>query len=126
MNPSEIPIDSSEVGDLVGACVPLALTAHAGAIVGVIVDTIVGAIDGELVGAVVADNTQSQKCDCGGRTQNTRIKRSGRVGRVILSKFEIVQSREQHMLAERPVTIFVTILLGMTMTRSWWKLWKSL
>ena len=48
-----------------GACVPLALTAHAGAIVEVIVDTIVGAIDGELVGAVVVDNTQSQKCDCG-------------------------------------------------------------
>ena len=62
MNPSEIPLDSSEVG----ACVPLALTAHAGAIVGVIVDTIVGAIDGELVGAVVAGNTQSQKCHCGG------------------------------------------------------------
>ena len=66
MNLSEIPLDSSEVGELVGACVPLALNAHAGAVVGVIVDTIVGAIVGEFVGAVVADNTQSQKCDCGG------------------------------------------------------------
>ena len=58
MNPSELPLDSSEVGDLVGACVPWALSAHAGAIVGVIVDTIVGAIVGELVGVVVAENTQ--------------------------------------------------------------------
>ena len=87
MNLSEIPLDSSEVGDLVGACVPWALSAHAGAIVGVIVDTIVGAIVGELVGAVVADNTQSQKCDCGDE-HRTHASKGRAGGSVILSKFE--------------------------------------
>ena len=98
MNPSEIPLDSSEVGDLVGACVPWALSAHAG----VIVDTIVGAIVGELVSAVVADNVQSQKCECG---DEHRIHSSKGAGGWVqshcpnLNRTEC-QGREQHMLAE--------------------------
>ena len=54
MNPFELPIDSSEEGDLVGACVPWTPSAHAGATDGVVVDIIVGAIVGELVHAGVA------------------------------------------------------------------------
>ena len=88
MTRSEIPLDSSEVGELVGACVPLALTAHADAIVDIIVDAIVGAIDGEPVGAVVRRQDTIPEIRLWRRTQNTRIKGAGRVGRVILSKFE--------------------------------------
>eukprot|EP00450_Noctiluca_scintillans_P010157 CAMPEP_0194500182 /NCGR_PEP_ID=MMETSP0253-20130528/16815_1 /TAXON_ID=2966 /ORGANISM="Noctiluca scintillans" /LENGTH=80 /DNA_ID=CAMNT_0039341999 /DNA_START=1 /DNA_END=239 /DNA_ORIENTATION=+ len=54
MNPLVSPLDSSDVGDMVGACVQLAPSAHAGAIVGAIVELIVGAIVGALVGAGVA------------------------------------------------------------------------
>ena len=72
-----------------GACVPLALTAHAGAIVGVIVGHHRrGAIVGELVGAVAADNTQSQKCDCGDEHRIHASKERGGWVPVTLSKFE--------------------------------------
>ena len=87
MNPSEIPLDSSEVGDLVGACVPLALTAHAGAIVGVIVDTTVGAIDGELVGAVVAPTIHNPRHATVQTNTDYTHQGGGRVGPVILSNF---------------------------------------
>ena len=42
MNPIELPFDSSEVGNMVGSCVPLALSVYAGAIAGAIVEIIVG------------------------------------------------------------------------------------
>ena len=62
---------------MLGACVELAPSAYAGAIVGAVVEIIVGAIVGTLVGAAVAitltnDNTQSEKCDRG-EYLNTRI-----------------------------------------------------
>ena len=50
MNPFELRHDSSEVGNMVGTCVPLAPSASAGAIIGAIVDAVIG----EFVGAGVA------------------------------------------------------------------------
>ena len=66
MNPLVSPVDSSEVGDIVGACVELVPSEYAGAVVGAVVEIIVGAIVGAVVGAVVAltlTTKQSQKCD---------------------------------------------------------------
>ena len=47
-------LDSSDVGDMLGACVQLAPPATVGAIVGAVVEIVVGAVVGAHVGAGVA------------------------------------------------------------------------
>ena len=60
MNPLELPLDLSEEGDMVGAYVQLAPSAHAGAIDGAIVDVIVSASAGALVGSGLNTRTGSK------------------------------------------------------------------
>ena len=55
MNLLVAPFDPSAVGDMVGACVQLAPSAHVGAITGAIVEFIVSAIVGAMVGEAMVE-----------------------------------------------------------------------
>ena len=75
MNPLELPLDLSEVGDMVGACVQLAPAAHAGAIDGAIVDVIFGAIAWAFLGAgaaITLSTIHIPEVGCGDEHLNTR------------------------------------------------------
>ena len=68
MNLVQLRLDSSEVGgEMLCACVELAPSAPAGAVVGTVVEMIVGAIVGAPVGDVVAITLQVHNGSWGGQ-----------------------------------------------------------